>query len=348
MLDNPAAAPIRFAREAAPAPGQSVEIAPGVLWLRLALPYALDHVNAYLIADDGGWAVLDTGIDDARTRAAWDALLGTTLNGARVSRVIATHFHPDHVGLAAWLAGRHEAPLWMSQTEYLFTAFIRATGGFPDRGHARAFYQQGGLDGEAVELLLGRGHDYLKQTSGLPPSYHRLRAGDLTAIGGREFEVLSGAGHAPEMLMLFCRADRLFFPADQILARISPNVAVWPGEPDGDPLGEFILSLHALAATVPDDVLVLPAHNLPFHGLHARIAELLAHHAERLAMIEAACSAAPQSVAELLPVVFHRTLDPQQTGFAFGEVLAHVNRLRREGRLAAQDDGAGIRRFAPI
>src|SRR6185437_1856421 len=190
MLDLSCPPSILFPHEAPPAPGEAMEIAPGVLWLRLALPYALDHVNAYLIEDDDGWAALDTGIDDARTRAAWERALA----GTRLTRIIATHFHPDHVGLAGWLAERHAAPLLMSQTEYLFSWFIRATSGFTDRAAAREFYRQGGLEGAAVEELLGRGHGYLKQTSLLPPAYTRLRAGDAITIGGRRFEVLNGGG----------------------------------------------------------------------------------------------------------------------------------------------------------
>ncbi len=342
MLDASCPPAIDFPLAAAPAPGAVVEIAPGVLWLRLALPYALDHVNAYLIEDEGGWVVLDTGIDDARTRAAWEQ----TLAGRRVTRVIATHFHPDHVGLAGWLAERHAAPLLMSQTEYLFSWFIRATSGFTDRAAAQEFYRQGGLEGQAVTELLGRGHGYLRQTGPLPPAYTRLRAGDAITIGGRRFEVLTGAGHAPEMLMLCCREARLFFPADQVLARISPNVSVWPSEPESDPLGDFLASLDAIGAVIPEDALVLAAHNLPFRGLHPRIGELRSHHAERLVRIEAACAAAPRTIADLLPMVFNRTLDPQQTGFAFGEVLAHVNHMLRAGILSAEDDARGIRRYA--
>ena len=147
--------------------------------------------------------------------------------------------------------------------------------------------------------------------------------------------------------MLLSPEDRLFFAADQVLARISPNVSVWPTEPEADPLGDFMASLRALAATVPEDVLVLPAHNLPFFGLHARIAELLAHHAARCDAIAAACRTGPCSIAGLIPHVFHRRLDPQQMGFAFGEVLAHVNRMRAEGRLVASEE-AGVDRFAAV
>jgi glyoxylase-like metal-dependent hydrolase (beta-lactamase superfamily II) len=345
MLDSASPSPIRFPHAEPPEPGSAVEIAPGVLWFRLALPYALDHVNVFLLEDGAGWVVVDTGVDDPRTRAAWTRLLDEVLAGAPVTRVIATHFHPDHMGLAGWLAQRGAgAPLAMSRTEYLFAAYMRATSGSPDRAHARNFYRRGGLDDAAIESLLGRGHAYLGHTSPLPPAFDRLRAGDTLAIGGRRFEVLSGGGHAPEMLMLHAREERLFLAADQVLARISPNISVWPNEPAADPLGEYVASLRSIAETVPDDVLVLAAHNLPFFGLHARIAELLAHHADRCDVIEQACDSAPRSIAELIPMLFRRPLDPQQMGFAFGEVLAHVNHMLGAGRLAAEEQGA-VERF---
>ncbi len=346
MPDDAPILPIRPESDAVPAPGCWREIAPGLIWLRLALPYALDHVNAYLLADGDGWAVLDTGIADDRTRAAWAALLDRDLAGARVTRVIASHFHPDHVGLAGWLCGRDGAPLWMSRSEYLLAAWLRATGAVPPGEAERRFYRRSGLDAAASETLLARTAIYQRQTDRLPEEFRRVIAGGRIAVGGREFAVSAGGGHAIEMLMLHDAANRVFFPADQVLARISPNVAVSHVEPEGDPLGEYMESLRAIAATVPDDVLVLPAHDVPFRGLHARIAALLAHHEGRCAVIETACAAAPRSVAELIPLLFRRTLDAQQMGFAFGEALAHVNRLLHAGRLRSREDADGVVRCA--
>src|SRR5579875_543935 len=188
MLDSPAPS-LRFPHAAPPEPGQWRPVAPGVLWFRLALPYALDHVNAYVVADGAGWAVLDTGVDDARTRAAWSALIAEALGGAPITRVIATHFHPDHMGLAGWLAERDAAPLLTSRTEYLMSSVIRATGGFSDRADVRGFYRAGGLDAAATDSLLERGHAYLTHTSPLPPRFHRLASGDRITLGDRSLEV---------------------------------------------------------------------------------------------------------------------------------------------------------------
>jgi glyoxylase-like metal-dependent hydrolase (beta-lactamase superfamily II) len=180
--------------------------------------------------------------------------------------------------------------------------------------------------------------------SGLPPTFRRIVAGDTIRIGGRAFEVSCGGGHSPEQVMLLCRSDGIFLAADQVLAKISPNVSVWAVDPEGDPLGRYLRSLETLAETVAGDVLVLPGHNIPFFGLHQRIAELAGHHEARCRDIAAACSGRPRSAAEIVPVVFKRPLDPHQMGFAFSEILAHVNYMLRREELLPVDDGSGVRK----
>ena len=333
---------LRFPHATPPDDGDFREVAPGILWLRLALPFQLNHVNLFLIKDDDGWALVDAGIGDKRTRAVWEDLLAGRLGGRRLSRLIVTHFHPDHAGLAGWLAERCGLELSMSQTDYLFSQNMRHNPQAIDSPSYRAFYLRHGLPPAAIDPVLTRGHGYLRMTTDLPPSYRRLVAGEALRIGGRTFEIMTGGGHAPEQVMLLCRAEKLFFPADQVLARISPNIRVNGWEPHANPLGDYLASLAALRAAVPDDVLVLPAHNLPFFGLHQRIDELIQHHQFRCDEIEAACRLRPHTAAELLPVLFKRALDEHQTGFAFGEVLAHVNLMQRRGRLTARTDADGL------
>jgi glyoxylase-like metal-dependent hydrolase (beta-lactamase superfamily II) len=257
--------------------------------------------------------------------------------------VIVTHYHPDHVGLAGWLTERCGIELLMSQTEFLFCQNMRHNPAVLGAAVHREFYRQRGLDPAAIDSAMGRSHSYAKLTTELPPAYHRLIAGERLRIGGRDFEILSGGGHAPEQVMLLNRDEGLFFAADQVLARITPNIGVWPWEPLADPLGDYLRSLAELR-DVPDDVLALPAHNLPFYGLHQRLIDLERHHALRCAEIAAACALAPRTIAEILPVLFPRALDAHQTGFAFGEVLAHVNHMVRRGELAVDTGAGGIQR----
>jgi len=335
---------LTFPHPKPPAPGQAIEVAPGILWVRLALPYRLDHVNVYLIEDGAGWAVIDTGLDNEPTRAAWEALLAGPLAGRVLTRILVTHYHPDHIGLAGWLCERFGLPLLMSQTEYLVSLAIHLDPAALNAEPYLSFYRSHGLDAGTTERLLTGGHRYLRMISGLPRTFRRLIAGETLPIGARTFEVLTGGGHAPEQVMLYCRAENLILCADQVLARISPNISVQAMDPEGDPLGIYLRSLASLKRDVPPDVLVLPGHNLPFVGLHARIDELAAHHEARCRAIEDACRRAPQTAAELVPVVFRRVIDdPHQMGFAFSEVLAHVNYMLRETRLApTADKGNGV------
>ena len=327
-----------------PVAGQVVEVAPGILWARIPLPFRLNHINVYLLDDGEGWAVLDTGIGNDATRAIWDALTAGPLAGRPLTRLIVTHFHPDHIGLAGWLCEQHGLPLLTSQTSYLSSLNISLSPGALDAKPYRDFYLRHGLDAATTQRVATQGHGYLKMVSGLPPTFVRLVAGDTLKIGGRSFDVLTGNGHAPEQVMLYCAADNIFLAADQVLAKITPNISVWAVDPEGDPLGLYIRSLSAIKQQVPAGALVLPGHQLPFYGLHTRSDELAAHHETRCAAIAEACRAAPRSAAELVPVLFTRELDPHQMSFAFSEVQAHVNYMLRKGELAWTEGADGIER----
>jgi glyoxylase-like metal-dependent hydrolase (beta-lactamase superfamily II) len=328
----------------APAAGQVLEVAPGILWARIPLPFRLDHINVYLIEDGAGWAILDTGIGNDATRALWEAMAQGPLAGRAFTRLIVTHAHPDHIGLAGWLCERFGLPLLTSQTSYLNCLNVSLSPGALDAKPYRDFYLRHGLDAAATQRVATQGHAYLRMVSGLPPTFERVVAGDTLEIGGRNFEVLTGNGHAPEQAMLYCAADKVFLAADQVLAKITPNISVWAVEPTGDPLGLYVRSLGEIRARLPADALVLPGHQLPFHGLHARAAELIAHHEKRCALIAAACRTAPRSAAELVPVLFTRQLDPHQMSFAFSETLAHVNYMLRRGELAWADGSDAVER----
>jgi glyoxylase-like metal-dependent hydrolase (beta-lactamase superfamily II) len=328
-----------------PAPGEVVEVAPGILWIRMPLPFRLNHVNIYLIEDGDGWAVLDAGIGNDTTRSIWETLVTGPLAGRRLTRLIVSHYHPDHIGLAGWLAQRFDLPLLMSQTTYLGCLNISLSPGALDAQPYRDFYLRNGLDAKTTGIVTTLGHGYLKMVTPLPPTFNRIVAGDSLRIGGRTFAVLSGDGHAPEQVMLYCAAEKLFLAADQVLAKISPNVSVWAVDPLGDPLGLYLRSLKTLRRELPADTLVLPGHQLPFHGLHERSGELIAHHEHRCAAIENACRMAPRSAADLVPVIFHNPLDPHQMSFAFSEVLAHVNYMVRVGRLVWTEPANGIARI---
>lgn len=340
MLIQPPAAPIAFPYPEPPLAGTVTEVAPGVLWTRFALPFRLNHVNVYLVEDGDGWVAVDTGIGLDEGKAAWNALLEGPLAGRRLTGIVATHYHPDHVGLAGWLTERFGIPLHMPRAEFLTCLALQ------HRAFAanRPFYEDHGLPAAATDLVTTGGHGYLRLVTGLPTQFHRLAMGGSVTIGGRRFDVLTGGGHAPEQAMLYCAEQNIFFSADQVLTKISPNISVQPMEPEADPLGEYLVSLAHVREVIAADALVLPGHHVPFTGLHARVGELAAHHAERCERIAEACRAAPRTATDLVPVVFSRALDPHQMGFAFSEVVAHVNYMRNRGELVQVRDADGILR----
>jgi glyoxylase-like metal-dependent hydrolase (beta-lactamase superfamily II) len=326
--------------------GKAIEIAPGILWARVPLPFRLNHVNVYLIEDGDGWAIIDTGLDYEGGRTAWEALIAGPLAGRPVTRIIVTHFHPDHIGLAGWLCEKFNAPMLTAQTAYLGCLNVALRPGNLMDGPYRDFYLRNGFDVETMEQINTVGHAYLWKVAPLPLTFSRIVEGDVLTIGGRDFAVVTSEGHAAEQIMLYCESAKLFFAADEVLAKITPNVSVWPVDPDGDPLGLYLRSINDIKARIPDDVLVVPGHQLPFYRLHTRCDELVVHHDARCEMISEACKAQPRSAAELVPVLFsHIQLDAHQMGFAFSEVMAHVNFMLRRGELRRTITQDGVYRL---
>lgn len=316
-----------------PAIGIPVEIAPGILWLRLPLPIRLNHVNVYLFEDEGGWAVLDTGFGDDGCRNAWEGVLSGVMGGRPITRLIGSHFHLDHIGLAGWLHERFGASFYMTQTEYLLAHVFEMDNVGRLVASQTEFFRESGLDLETAEWIARDRLHWQRWRTPLPPSFERLRAGQSFRLGGRDWQVLTGGGHSVEQLMLHCDADNLFIAADQVLPEISPNISVGHIQPHGDPLGDFLQSLKEIAETVADDVLVLPGHRMPFLGLHGRLRELADHHESRCRAILAACADEPLNGFELVPVVFGRTHAREVIASAVGEALAHANYLHDRGSL---------------
>ncbi len=301
-------------------------------------------MNIWLLEDDEGWTLVDAGVADQRTRERWRALLSGPLAGRPITRVLSTHFHPDHLGLAGWLCAETGAELWASQTEWLTGRLLAqdTSKAFVDAG--REFDRRAGLDEDLVAARAERGNLYRHRVVAPPARFRRLRDGERLRIGRCEWRVIIGCGHAPEMICLCNAEQNLLIAADQILPKISPVVGVWPAEPEANPLAEFLASLKHFRE-LPEDCLVLPSHGRTFRGLHVRIEQLMAHHEERLAETIAACTE-PATVAEVIPALFDRELDAHQLGFALGESLAHLNYLIADGRIARRLDADGRLRYA--
>lgn len=342
--------------EQLPAVGSAIEVAPGIFWLRMGLPFALNHINLWLLRDrlphptqagvvQEGWTAVDCGIDNPATREAWLQVEQQVLQGLPILRVLATHMHPDHMGLAHWLCERWQAPLWMSTSEYQ-SALLACTGlsNFGGDATVQFFAAHGWNKPEELAVVKSRVGYYPSMVPKIPPTYVRLMAGASVHIGERTWQCISGFGHSPEHMALHDAQNQLLISGDMLLPAISTNVSVYAMEPDSNPLQLFLDSLGKMAH-LPDETLILPSHGRPFKGAASRIAQLRAHHDERLSELLEACSQQALSAHDALPLIFRRALDVHQTTFAMGEAVAHLNLLWLAGRLVRHRGTDGIYRF---
>jgi glyoxylase-like metal-dependent hydrolase (beta-lactamase superfamily II) len=324
-----------------PAPATTVEVAPGVHWLSMPLPFQLDHINLWMLEDDGGWTIVDTGIGNAETRSLWERLLEKRKS---IKRIVVTHYHPDHAGNAAWLCKRSGAELWMTQGEYLTAHAVRTSSAGYTTDAVLAVFRKNGLDDEHAARMRGPRNRYAELVPEFPLSYRRIIEADEISIGNRRWRAFIGHGHAPEHLSLFCKELNTVIAGDMLLSTISTNVSVWSIDPEGDPLRLFLDSI-ARYRELPDDVLVLPSHGKPFRGAHRRVSELEKHHESRLGELVQSLQQ-PKSAGELLGVLFRRPLDTHQMFFAMGEAIAHLHYLYYAGRAKRALGVDGIMRYA--
>lgn len=319
-----------------------VDITPEIKWLRMPVPFALDHVNVYLIRDKNGWVVVDTGMDTAESRAAWEEIFSGPMQGENITGIFCTHFHIDHMGLAGYLAERCRAPLCATYEEYF------SLRGWPTDleevpwQHAD-FFKQAGLPTEllAQTLTMFRFSPYISPP---PPSFIRLREGSRLPVCDADWRVIIGQGHSPEPALFFSSEQKILISGDQLLPRISTNVSVSAVNSEDEPLSSWFASLDRLSE-LPDDVLVLPGHGLPFHGAKRRVAELRTHHERRLATILDACTGQHLSVYELVRIIYQGELSDFDLQLALGECLSHVRFLLVSNRMIGAPDGHGVVRY---
>lgn len=331
----------------APAPGELIPVAPGVGWARLPMPGSLKHINIYLLEDAGGVAVVDTGIDLPPSRDGWEALLAGPLAGRRVTRVIVTHFHPDHIGLAGWLCARFDAPLLMTRTEWLWARMVSLDARDTPPPEAAAYQRAAGWDEARIVAAQGNGWSFFASVvTPVPAGYLRVAEDDTLRIGARDWRVAVGSGHSPEHACLVDESGGVMIAGDQVLPRITSNVSLALSEPDGDPLGDWLASIDRLKA-LPAGLLVLPGHGEPFTGLHPRLDALAAGHHDRLDALAARLAERPQRAVDVFGLLFGRKVEDGVYGLATGEAMAHLRYLEVRGK-AAREVRDGVRWFTAV
>ena len=324
---------IRNERDAPPAEGEAIELAPDVLWMRLPLPLKLDHVNIYALADDDGWTLIDTGFDTRRSRAIWQKLLAGPLGGRPVTRVIATHHHGDHIGLAGWFQSMG-ASLATSRTAWLMARMSLLDVQERPTPEAIAFYRRAGMSPQMLdERASERPFNMADICHPLPPGYQRLTEGMTLSFGRRDWIVRMGAGHAPEHVTLWSQTDDLVIGGDQLLASISPNLGVYPNEPAADTVGDWLESCERLAGFATPDQLVLPGHKLPYRGLPFRLNQLIVNQRSALVRLQAALVQQPRTIVDCFDTLYRRTIGQAEFGLALAEAIGHINNLAEAGQV---------------
>lgn len=324
-----------------PPPGEARSILPGLRWMRFPLPFPPNSVNVWLLEDGEGWLAIDAGMGNEETRGNWrKALAGEATSRRPLTGLLVTHFHPDHAGLMGWLSAEHRLTPMMTRIEWLQARSLWFDTGAEMIEQQVEFARIAGAPDDYGAFQRARGPLYQRSVSPLPRAFRCIADGDTLLIGGREWRVMTGQGHAPDMACLFCAEAKVLIAADQILPRITPYIGLHAGEPMADPLGAFLATLERFRA-LPEDTLVLPSHGEPFTPLHQRLDALAAHHAGRLGALEEACRA-PATAHALLPALFRRPLDHRSLGFGLGETLAHLRRLEAMGRVERRPGADGV------
>lgn len=327
-----------------PAAGGWLEMMPGVLWLRMPMPLALNHINLWGVRDGEGWALFDTGMRTEEATQTWRRWWQEMPTADRLTRVFVTHMHPDHIGLAGWLTRKFGCRLWMTRLEYLSCRVLMSDSGREAPPDGIAFYHRAAWNEAALENYRTRFGNFGKHIHPLPDSYRRLQDGERIVIGEHEWEVIVGNGHSPEHACFYCPALKLLISGDQVLPRISSNVSVYPTEPDADPMQDWLDSLALLRRRVPDDVLVLPSHNEPFRGLHARLDYLATSQARTLQRLLERLDT-PRTVLDTFVTLFGRSIgdaDLHLLSMATGEAVACLNHLMHRGEVLRTDDEHGV------
>lgn len=335
---------ISYEFDTVPVDGETMEVADGVIWLRMPLPFSLQHINLWLLRDDNGWGIVDTGVDTRTSRDVWRKTFAGAMNNEPATRVVATHLHPDHVGCANWLVNEFDIDLWMTREEYMLCRVLVADTGKPAPEDGVRFYSAAGFAPEHLDLYKANFGMFGKFVKSMPQAYRRIEDGDILEFAGSRWEVIIGRGHSPEHACLYESDRNILISGDQILPTISPNISVWPTEPYANPLQDFLDSIDRLEQRLPEDVLVLPAHGKPFRNVHARLKAMREEHIERVEKI-LQIAEEPLRAVDTFEALFRGAINDGNRIMATGEALAHLHYLVEIGDLSVERDKQNVAWF---
>ncbi|WP_420862253.1 MBL fold metallo-hydrolase [Algirhabdus cladophorae] len=341
-------APLRYPWDTPPAEGCTTQVADGVFWIRMPLPMALDHVNCYALDDGDSWTIVDTGFASKRSRSIWTKVLAGPLAGKPVGRVIVTHHHPDHIGLAGWFQTEHGAELVCTRTTWLFARMLVLDAHDLPKPETLEFWKRAGMDADVLaQRSAERPFNFADCVAPMPLGFTRIQQDSVIQFGGRTWDVHIGNGHSPEHATFWSRDDNLVLSGDQIIPSISSNLGVYATEPDADPVAEWLEACERLGRLAREDHLVLGGHKLPFAGLPVRMRQLIDNHHGALRRLEEHLTEARAAGDCFLPL-FKRNISGGEYGLALVEAVAHCNHLWKEGRAARTLSDAGAYLFKRV
>jgi glyoxylase-like metal-dependent hydrolase (beta-lactamase superfamily II) len=336
---------VRFPWPEAPGPGEIIEVAEGVLWARIGLPNRLNHVNIYLLDDGDAWTVIDTGFRNKMCLEHWDLLRAGPLKGRRLWRVVGTHHHPDHIGLVGRMMREDGVEFWTTRTAYILARMLQLDHHEHHPPEQIAHWKRGGTPPHLVEEFSRETpFNFSRTVDPLPLGYRRIVEGEVIRMGGRDWDVRMGDGHAPEHATFWSRDDDLVIVGDQAIPGISSNLGVQPTEPEADPVGDWLESCERLLRHAREEHVALPGHKPVFTGLPLRFEQLISNHHTAIDRLRGHLTDWRTAVECFVPI-FGREIGPPVYGLAMNEALGHLNHMHRTGEAERETGADGAWRF---
>ncbi len=305
-----------------------VEVSPNIFQVRVPIPFPLRNVQCYLVRETDGWTMVDTGLNYPAALEAWDgAFRALRMKPRDIRRIVLTHTHPDHFGLAGHFQRLADAPVYAlnEEIEIIPREWPPEEIAIPLLSR---FFRHHGAPDQVLGRVAGRSREVIEMTNPLPVLVP-LHEGEDIRIGGQPYRVIWVPGHADGHLVLYRRSDGLMFIGDHVLMKITPNIALWP-QLEFNPLQKYLASLDKISQFKTQ--IALPGHRAIVHDVPARVAEIKQHHQVRLheTLVAAGKGNNGYQVARAL---FPHLVTADDIRLGMIEALSHLEYLTQAGKL---------------